>query len=212
MIRNFLIIAFSLIWTFTCKAQKDALKSYNCVFIDTLTFPLSDETYKNMAADIVRNNGLPDSLIQNLAKELRFSTIMTLPMQVQTRNVTATADSTVVLMSSVVHKGLEMPLSYKKMVIEKGRKITSMVSEDHTQMDIPSFTNRNFIATTKTKIILGFKCNEYTSDGGAISIWVTDALPSTINPGISNVNVQGGILGFTIRKEYQILSVLKSIK
>lgn len=155
---------------------------------------------------------LPDSLKQKLNIQMWLLSMRNSPMQIQKRNVEASPDSTFVTMSSdIIHRGLKMPLPYKKMIFAKGRTITSIVGIENNQLNIPSNAMRTFSPTVGSKIILGFKCLEYTADEESILIWVTNELPSSINPGIFNVNIPGGILGFQIRKQSQILSMLTSI-
>lgn len=53
----------------------------------------------------------------------------------------------------------------------------------------------NFTATGRTKKILGFDCQEYRSLNNVYKVWTTTLLPSAINPGVTEVNLPGAIMG-----------------
>lgn len=121
-------------------------------------------------------------------------------VQLVERKVTVTADSTVIELdrSTVVSSGANMQLPFHKMVL-KGGKITGVYRSDSISMDLPADEERRFIATGARQTILNYECAEYRS--GLVTIWVTSALPSTINPGVKNVDVPGAILAFTLESE-----------
>ena len=139
--------------------------------------------------------------------------ILSMPMQIQLRNVCASNDSTVVYFSEVEHRGLTVNVPFKKMILRNGRDIKSVYDYQNKIMKIPDFKKRNFVATGQSKVIMGFRCDEYKTEEENVQIWVTQSLPSYINPGVANVNVNGAILRFIISSPAQtIISTLTKIE
>jgi hypothetical protein len=194
-------------------AQTSSVNPARYVFTDTVSMAIPDELVKNAAANFAGRKGVPDSLLPNLEEQLKVALLLKQPMQIQTRFVDARPDSTIVTLSpEVTHKGLTMPLTYRKMIIEKGRTVSRIIDAGDQRVAIPPNDGRSFVSTGRTKEIMGYNCTEYSANDGAITIWVTNALPSSINPGVKDVNVDGAILGFRMRKQSdQIVSVLTRI-
>jgi hypothetical protein len=68
-----------------------------------------------------------------------------------------------------------------------------------------STSKSNFQLTGKTKTILNYGCKEYFSTDSACRIWVTEDLPSSINPGVRLVTIKGAVLGFELRQQESLL-------
>ena len=188
---RFSTTALLLAFAFTLSAQT----TYKLTYADTLTVRLPASVLNNMTLSISGN--LPDSLKKQVDSALRKQFSMKPLVQLQERKVTATADSTIVEIdqSKVVGNGVRVPLAYHRMVM-KGGKITGVFASDRTSMDLPPDEDRRFLATGGKQIILNYECAAYKS--GLVTIWVTSALPSSINPGIKNVDIPGAILGFEL--------------
>ncbi len=188
------ILALLLFPSFLLSAQT----TYKCTYADTLTVRLPATALNNMTLNI--GGDLPDSVKAQVASMVRKQFSMKPLVQLQQRMVTAIADSTVVEFdpNKVVSTGFNMKVPYQKMIL-KGGKITSVYGSDSSSMDLPRDEARRFIATGARQTILNHECAEYKS--GLVTIWVTSALPSSINPGIKNVDVPGAILAFTLESE-----------
>ena len=85
----------------------------------------------------------------------------------------------------------------------KGGKVSAVDGVDTTGLDLPFDEKRRFIATGGRQTILNYECAAYKS--GLVTIWVTGELPSSINPGINNVDVPGAILRFEFGGEKSTL-------
>lgn len=199
------IMALLLFPSFLVSAQT----TYKCTYADTLTVRLPASALNNMTLNI--GGDLPDSVKAQVEAMVRKQFSMKPFVQLLERKVTVAADSTVIVLdrSTVVSSGANMQAPFQKMVL-KGGKITSVYGSDGSSMDLPPDEGRRFIATGARQIILNHECAEYRS--GLVTIWVTSALPSTINPGVKNVDVPGAILAFTIESEnFTTVSKVQSI-
>ncbi|TCJ14121.1 hypothetical protein EPD60_08920 [Flaviaesturariibacter flavus] len=204
------LIALLFACSLNAGAQAPAGKASRYKFTDTVIMIIPDELVKDAAANFAERKGIPDSLKPMLEEQLKTALLRKQPMQIQTRFVDAGTDSTIVTLSpEVEHEGLTMPQSYSRMVMKKGRVVSRILDANDQNVPIPPPDGRSFASTGRTRIIMGYACAEFSANDGAVTIWVTDALPSSINPGVKDVNVKGAILGFSIRSQSdQLTSVL----
>ncbi len=205
---RFYFVSCLLLFCFFTSAQT----SYKCVYADTVTMTLSAGMLNNFNVNI--NGAVPDSVKQKIESQLKKQILMRPMVQLRERQVVATADSTVVTydQNKIINVGLTMNLPYTKMVMRKG-KIDAMYDANGTVL-LPENEERKFTATGKEQQLLNYICAEYknSTGNGSITIWVTSALPSFINPGVKNVDVAGGILSFSIESENStIVSTVQSI-
>jgi hypothetical protein len=186
---------------------------YKCRFIDTLTLVVPEEAYRSLAVQALQGKEVSDSVMEELTEKLKASLLFSMPMQIQLRVVVANADSTVISISEVQHKGVTVPLTFNSLKLKKGREIMSASNELNEPVDLSHIKKRNFIPTGQSKLIFGFTCQEFSTSDGTITVWVTDALPSWINPGVANVDVSGAILRFKLSTNGStLISTVKSIE
>jgi hypothetical protein len=211
--KNLVLVVLTVgLFCLNANSQNALRDRYKCRFVDTLTLEVPDETYRSLAVQALQGKEVPDSVLEELTIKLKTSIVFSMPMQLQKRDVEANADSTTILISEVQHKGVTVPLTFNKLKLRNGREIMSASNEHNEPVDLSNIKERNFISTGQSKVILGFNCKEFATSDGDIAIWVTNALPSWINPGVANVNVAGAILRFRL-KTYgsTLISTVKSI-
>jgi hypothetical protein len=189
--------------------------NFKCVFADTLT--MADTVLagliQNFGSNAALSSDLPDSLLGKLDSAFRKQMSFRRPTQLQTRYVMVAGDTTIVeLADDVVHIGFQAPVGVKKMVMVKGRDIIAVYDRDGETLVLP-VEDRQFKRTGEQRSIVGYLCEEYKSDDNTVSVWITTELPSTINPGVKNVNIEGAILSFAINREGScLISTIKTLE
>lgn len=190
------------------RGQHTTGKRYQCSFRDTVAIHLPDSLFQQLTVEALeKDNGpLTDSAKQELGSQLKMNFALAGPLQIQQRKVDASDDSTIVYFDGIENKGLKTNLPYKKMILLNGRKIKEMYNDRNELINIPDHSNRKFVATGEYLSMLGYRCAKFQSQDGNLQIWITTSLPSSINPGIANVDVPGAILRFVIRNPQQTIS------
>lgn len=213
------LISFIFLLALNIPVTAQSAKSvvYKCNYTDTLTNtePMPDHIIRDFASQLAQSKDLPDSAVGQIDSALRKAiSFKGVPTQLQTRQLIANEDTTTIVMSDEVTSiGLQGNNSYKKMVIVKGRKIVAVYDDDNQALPLPPDEDRNFKPTGEFRKILNYLCEGYVSADGRVTVWITNALPSGINPGVRNVDVEGGILSFSIVTDSgQLISTIEKIE
>ncbi len=179
------------IFSFALSAQT----TYKCTYADTMTIRIPP----NMSFNFSGN--LPDSIQQKMSAAMTKKLSMQPFVQLNDRMVLATADSTLIVLnnSNTIDGGINMNLPFHKMLI-RGGKVLGVYDVDGNKKSNPEYEAPAFVATGRKQMILKYECEAFTS--GPITIWVTAALPSAINPGINRPGVVGAILAFENESEH----------
>lgn len=193
-----------LVFSFVATAQSGKEVIYKGTFTDTLTLTMRmpDHVIRDLAEKSVQSGDLPDSLVHMFDSALRKQMSFKVPTQLQSRFVVAASDTTTITLSDDVRSlGLNQTGGYKTMKIAGGRKIVAAYTSDNESMVLPPDEDRDFKPSGETRVILTYSCKEYISADGKVTVWITGALPSWINPGVRGVNIEGAILSFTIERD-----------
>lgn len=135
------------------------------------------------------------------------------------RNVSSYPDSAIIILDYTTLKRsnpgafTQLLIPYTKLKIAENTLYRFNANTGlYTDSPVPD-SDCLFDSTGEVKTILGYSCTAYTSKSGTIKIWVTNDLPSTINPGITVKNVKGAVLRFeTINGNALTISTISGIQ
>ena len=190
------IIPFFAILLF-CSLAAVCQKQYRCEYSDTIIINTSD----SLAHAFKKSIDLDETINEDVAQQL-VSQLMKTPLWMnQKRIVRASLNGTNISIDRSSKEG--------KLNIETFD--SCFYKDDELYLDSPTskgFSDqpmtakrKEFIATGKTKEILAYLCKEYVSTDSTAFIWVSDALPQYINPGIRTGKIKGAVLGFILKAE-----------
>jgi hypothetical protein len=190
-----IILLFGLVFSLCSVAQRPI---YKCQFSDSIGII----DYKHVVNSIrksLEEKNLPPEVIDKYIVD-NFSNPSTLAF-VQERIVDAYADSSIISMNydSIANNRIVLEMPGNKMMVKNG--VVFRYNQGLETYTLSKISDRSqvFIPTGHKFEISGFICDEYISLDSIYKIWVTEKLPSTINPGIGIKNLNKAILGFEAR-------------
>ena len=134
-----------------------------------------------------------DGIISNFAKS--YSNMRS----IQSRTVTLEGDSCFVELNYNSSKAETFVMPGNKIVMVKGNLYRQDSKSKELVYSNIDDSSRMFKATGQKRTVMGYECWEYISLDGVYVVWVNKDLPSTLNPGISHINIPGAILGYETR-------------
>jgi hypothetical protein len=170
--------------------------AFFCKYTDTLKASFSEKQIDSLRKDFA-DKGLPKSVIDGFLSGLfkdpdRF-------VSIQERNVLIRDDSAFITLNYIPQPGQLFSMETNKELIVNGKIYRYSEGLDKYISASLSDSSAIFSPTRQSLKILGYSCDGYESADGVYKIWVTQQLPSSINPGIPVNNVEGGILGFEVK-------------
>ena len=182
---------------FFCNLAAVCQKQYRCEYSDTIIINTSD----SLAHAFKKSIDLDETINEDIAQQL-VSQLMKTPLWMnQKRIVRASPNGTIISIDRSSKEGkLNMETFDSCFYKDDELYLNSPASKGFSDQPMTA-KRKDFIATGKTKEILKYVCTEYVSTDSTAFIWVTDALPQYINPGIRTGNIKGAVLGFILKGE-----------
>ena len=161
-------------------------------------------------ADVKSNSSLPldSTQLNNLVASLLKEQIQGFDF---TCDVLVKNDSSYVKLSNrKENNAIELRIADDEYIVYKGKRYQGRIAE---KADKP--VGIAIHATGKTKMIMGYSCDEYVNGDATCHIWFCKTLPSSINPGITSLSVYPGALlaynrnNSTVEDSYTLLAIRK---
>jgi len=184
--------------------NSDAQQKYRCDFFDTTILVIAEPLFRDLAS----KNNLSSKQIKQFLEQQRTRP----PYRYQLRVARAEEDQTIISLDKHSIKGnfivqtvgkfrLEPvdSMLYKNFdsILYKNDEIFNQASTSSGFSDKPwDRPKRQYRGTGKKLFILGYQCDEFINIDSTFYMWVTEELPSYVNPGIRTNNVKGAVLGF----------------
>jgi len=172
-------------------------KQYRCEYSDSVIINSSDSLAHAFKKSIDLDEAINEDVLQQMVLQL-----MKTPLWMhQKRIIRASPDGTIISIDRSSREG-KLNMGTFDSCLYKDDDLYLESSNAKGFSDKPmSGKRKEFIATGKTKEILKYVCKEYVSSDSTTFIWVSDALPQFINPGIRTGNIKGAVLGFILKTE-----------
>jgi hypothetical protein len=173
-------------------------KLYLCEYTDSINITNYEETIQQIRRSMEEKNVSPeiiDSYISNyFADKNSF-------LQVQSRIVDVYPDSSVITLKYIPRGNFQSSFQIPGNILLVKNSALFRYNKDsdtYFKSSLPD-SSTTFTKNNSRKLILGFDCVEFQSLDHKYTIWIAEALPSSINPGIVAKNVPGAILGFEVK-------------
>lgn len=191
MIRNIFLFVSIIISVFS-QAQQPI---YKCEFADSIRLIDYNSVVASIRNSLIEKGVSPEMVDKDVQKYFGDPSSLAI---VQKIAVNVYFDSSIITLNYDSHSNNRTVLGLPgdKLKVESGQLFRYIQAlESYTLLKIPD-SSQLFISTGKQKEILNFICEEYISSDLIYKIWVTDKLPSTLNPGIGIKNINKAILAF----------------
>jgi len=180
-----------------CNLAAVCQKQYHCEYSDTIIINTSD----SLAHAFKKSIDLDETITEDVA-QLLVSQLMKTPLWMnQKRIVRASLNRTIISIDRSSREGKLNIETFDSCLYKDDELYLESSNAKGFSDQAMTGKRKEFIATGKTKEILKYVCKEYVSSDSTTFIWVSDALPQFINPGIRTGNIKGAVLGFILNTE-----------
>jgi hypothetical protein len=178
-----------LILSVNCLGQS----KYVCHYVDSagiLSYEKQIEAIRKSLTEQQLPNEITESYIEKIFPNKQMFTL------VKGREVLAEQDSTLITLNYSSSGNVKIYMPSNKLMVKNGMLYRYSEPEDSFYLsDIPD-SSQIFKPTNSYVYILNYKCEEFVSADSTYKIWITNELPSCINPGLGIKNISGAVLGF----------------
>ena len=159
-----------------------------------------------IASKNFQDQRIPDTLASQLGKAL-FEQLSNEKLYLtQERKIRANNQFTIIVFDRFTKEGrLKVEDQPDSMLLKNGELYLDAPTKNVFSNTPVNFPKKIFQQTGNTRKILNHLCKEYLSTDSTCRIWVTEALPSYINPGVRIGNIKGAVLAYEEKRESLLL-------
>jgi hypothetical protein len=170
-----------------------AQEKYHCQYTGKVSFPYPDSV-KQSLRKMIEEKGFPASVVEQLVEQVTSRNISSEYLYI----VDARPDSTFILTKKNEDDESEnkMSMPTQLSLFYKGEIYKFDSGSTRFSVFRDAEPPKTFVEKGEVKTIMGHICKGYISADTSWTIWVTQDLPSYINPGIRTGSVKGAVLAF----------------